>query len=71
MNLVLDVLIIIFLFIVFGYTHSLLASEKVKIQFKKIFGELIAFYRITLQYLLIIFPLSHLHIITKATHHHL
>jgi protein-S-isoprenylcysteine O-methyltransferase Ste14 len=46
MNLVLDVLIIIFLFIVFGYIHSLLASEKVKLQFKKKFGELIAFYRI-------------------------
>jgi len=46
MNLVLDVLIIIFLFIVFGYVHSLLASEKVKLQFKKKFGELIAFYRI-------------------------
>jgi protein-S-isoprenylcysteine O-methyltransferase Ste14 len=46
MEPVVDVLIIIFLFTVFGYTHSLLASEKVKIQFKKIFGELIAFYRI-------------------------
>lgn len=46
MNLVFDVLIIILLFIVFGYTHSLLASEKVKIQFKKKFGDLIAFYRI-------------------------
>jgi protein-S-isoprenylcysteine O-methyltransferase Ste14 len=46
MEPVVDVLLIIFLFIVFGYTHSLLASEKVKIQFKKIFGGLIAFYRI-------------------------
>jgi protein-S-isoprenylcysteine O-methyltransferase Ste14 len=46
MNLVLDVSIIILLFAVFGYTHSLLASEKVKKQFKKIFGELIAFYRL-------------------------
>jgi len=46
MNLVLDVSIIAALFAVFGYTHSLLASEKVKIQFKKIFGELIAFYRL-------------------------
>jgi len=46
MNLVLDVSIIILLFAVFGYTHSLLASEKVKIQFKNIFGELIAFYRV-------------------------
>jgi len=46
MNLVLDVIIIVLLFAVFGYTHSLLASEKVKIQFKKIFGGLIAFYRL-------------------------
>ena len=46
MSLVLDVSIIILLFAVFGYTHSLLASEKVKRQFKKIFGELIAFYRL-------------------------
>lgn len=46
MNLVLDVIIIIALFAIFGYTHSLLASEKVKIQFKKIFGDLIAFYRL-------------------------
>jgi len=46
MEPVVDVLIFIFLFIVFSYTHSLLASEKVKIQFKKIFGGLIAFYRI-------------------------
>ena len=46
MNPVVDVLIIILLFAVFGYTHSLLASEKVKISFKKIFGDLIAFYRL-------------------------
>jgi len=46
MNPVVDVLIIILLFAVFGYTHSLLASEKVKISFKKIFSELIAFYRL-------------------------
>ena len=54
MEPVVDVLIIIFLFIVFGYTHSLLASEKVKIQFKKIFGELIAFYRMLYNLLSII-----------------
>jgi protein-S-isoprenylcysteine O-methyltransferase Ste14 len=46
MELVVDVLIIILLFAVFGYTHSLLASEKIKIWFKKIFGDLIAFYRL-------------------------
>ena len=47
MELVFDVAIIILLFGIFGYIHSLLASEKVKIQFKKMFGELIAFYRIS------------------------
>lgn len=46
MKYVIDVVIILFLFSVFGYTHSLLASEKVKIQFKKKFGDLIAFYRL-------------------------
>jgi len=46
MILALDVIIIVILFAIFGYTHSLVASEKVKTQFKKIFGELIAFYRI-------------------------
>jgi len=43
MELVFDVAIIILLFGIFGYIHSLLASEKVKIKFKKVFGELIAF----------------------------
>jgi len=46
MILALDVIIIVILFALFGYIHSLVASEKVKNQFKKIFGELIAFYRI-------------------------
>lgn len=46
MDLVLDVLIIVLLFAVFGYIHSILASEKVKIQFKSLFGNLIAFYRL-------------------------
>ena len=46
MEFALDVLIIISLFGIFGYIHSLLASEKIKIKFKKMFGELIAFYRI-------------------------
>jgi protein-S-isoprenylcysteine O-methyltransferase Ste14 len=46
MELVADVIIIILLFAAFGYTHTLLASEKLKIQFKKIFGDLIAFYRL-------------------------
>ena len=46
MHLAIDVIIIILLLALFGYTHSLLASEKIKIRFKKIFGELIAFYRL-------------------------
>ena len=45
MDLVLDVTIIVVLFAVFGYIHSLLASEKIKFQFKNSFGDLIAFYR--------------------------
>lgn len=46
MNLVFDVLIIIFLFAVFGYIHSFLASIKVKLWIRKKFGDLIAFYRL-------------------------
>jgi protein-S-isoprenylcysteine O-methyltransferase Ste14 len=46
MKTVVDVLIIILLFAVFSYTHSLLASEKVKLYLKKLFGDMIAFYRL-------------------------
>lgn len=41
-----DVIVLIFIFILFGYVHSILASEKVKIFFRKNFGKGIAFYRI-------------------------
>ncbi|RPI65681.1 MAG: isoprenylcysteine carboxylmethyltransferase family protein [Ignavibacteriales bacterium] len=41
-----DVIIIIIAFAVFGYSHSLLASKKVKIFIADKFGELMAFYRI-------------------------
>jgi len=41
-----DVLIIIIFFTLYGIIHSILASKKVKIHFKKIFGDLIAFYRL-------------------------
>ena len=63
MGVFFDVLIIIILFALFGYTHSLLASEKVKIKFKKVFGDLIAFYRllyniITIASLYLIYILS-------------
>ena len=41
-----DVLIIIIFFALYCIIHSILASKKVKIQFKKTFGDLIAFYRL-------------------------
>jgi protein-S-isoprenylcysteine O-methyltransferase Ste14 len=46
MIFVTDVIIIILLFALFGYIHSLLASLKVKLWIKKTFGDLIAFYRL-------------------------
>jgi len=46
MNYVFDVIFIVILFAIFGYTHSLLASLKIKIWFRKTFGDLIAFYRL-------------------------
>ncbi len=46
MILVIDVIIIILLFALFGYIHSLLASIKIKVWIKKRFGELISFYRL-------------------------
>lgn len=45
MNYTIDVIVLLLLFSLFGYLHSLLASVKVKIFFKKIFGKAIAFYR--------------------------
>ena len=45
MNYVLDVIVIFLLFALYGFVHSVAASEKVKILFKKVFGKLIAFYR--------------------------
>jgi protein-S-isoprenylcysteine O-methyltransferase Ste14 len=46
MSYVFDVIILVLVFTFFGLIHSLLASEKVKIFFKRIFGNLIAFYRL-------------------------
>jgi len=46
MQYIWDVLIIILLFAVFGYTHSVLASEKIKLAFRKSYGNKIAFYRL-------------------------
>ena len=45
MNYVIDVIVLIILFSLYGFIHSVLASEKVKVTFKKYFGKLIAFYR--------------------------
>ncbi len=46
MNYVVEVFILIILFAIYGFIHSVLASEKVKIFFRKTFGKLIAFYRL-------------------------
>ena len=54
MNYAIDVLIIIFLFTLYGALHSVLASDKVKELFKKKFGELIAFYRLAYNVIAII-----------------
>ncbi len=43
---ILEVIIIVFLFTLYGFIHSVIASEKVKVFFKKTFGKLIAFYRL-------------------------
>ncbi len=41
-----DVIVILILFALYGLVHSVLASKRIKILFKKTFGELIAFYRL-------------------------
>jgi protein-S-isoprenylcysteine O-methyltransferase Ste14 len=46
MNYVIDVIVLVFLFALYGFIHSVIASEKVKVYFKKMFGKLIAFYRL-------------------------
>ncbi len=46
MNYVIDVIVLFFLFALYGLIHSVAASEKVKLFFKKTFGKLIAFYRL-------------------------
>jgi len=42
----LDVLVIILLFLIFGIIHSVLASKKIKLKIKSYAGELMAFYRL-------------------------
>ncbi len=46
MNYFFEVITLIVLFALYGFIHSVLASEKVKIFFRKIFGKFIAFYRL-------------------------
>lgn len=46
MNYVVDVIVLVFLFALYGFIHSVIASEKIKVIFKKRFGKLIAFYRL-------------------------
>jgi methanethiol S-methyltransferase len=46
MNYVIDVIVLVLLFSIYGFIHSILASQRVKLLFKKTFGKLIAFYRL-------------------------
>lgn len=46
MTLIIDALIIILLFFLFGYTHSILASNKLKKKLVEQIGDKIAFYRV-------------------------
>jgi protein-S-isoprenylcysteine O-methyltransferase Ste14 len=46
MNYFFDVVTLIILFALYGFIHTVLASEKVKLNFRKIFGKFIAFYRL-------------------------
>jgi methanethiol S-methyltransferase len=51
MNYAADVIIIIFTFAIFGYIHSLLASNKLKRIAAEKFGNLMAFYRLVYNFL--------------------
>ena len=46
MNYFFEVVTLIILFALYGFIHSVLASEKVKVFIRKIFGKFIAFYRL-------------------------
>lgn len=46
MNYFFEVITFVILFALYGFIHSLLASEKVKVLFRKLFGKYIAFYRL-------------------------
>lgn len=65
MNYVIDVIVLVLLFSLYGFIHSVVASEKVKVFFRKIFGNLIAFYRIGYN----IFALAGLYLIWDLAPH--
>jgi protein-S-isoprenylcysteine O-methyltransferase Ste14 len=65
MNHVIDVIVLVFLFSLYGFIHSIVASEKVKVFFRRIFGNLIAFYRIGYN----IFALAGLYLIWELAPH--
>lgn len=46
MNYFFDLATLVLLFALYGYVHSILASNRIKIFLKKTFGKLIAFYRL-------------------------
>ncbi len=60
-----DVVTIIFLFALYGFVHSVLASEKVKLISKKLFGKFIALYRLFFN----IFALLSLYFIWETAPH--
>ncbi len=47
MQIYFDVFLIIFLYFLFGYSHTILSSKKIKNFIKEKFGNLIAFYRLS------------------------
>jgi protein-S-isoprenylcysteine O-methyltransferase Ste14 len=65
MNYAIDVIVLVFLFALYGFIHSVVASEKVKVYFKKIFGKLIAFYRLLYN----IFALAGLYFVWELAPH--
>lgn len=60
-----DVVTIIFLLALYGFVHSVLASEKIKLISKKLFGKFIAFYRLFFN----IFALLSLYFIWETAPH--
>lgn len=60
-----EVVSLVFLFALYGFIHSLLASEKTKIIIRNVFGKLIAFYRLFYN----LFALFGLYLIWEAAPH--